>query len=192
MPYKIYAVLFFFYGKIIYFYNLYTQIMMKVELFIREKNIKISDIEDALGLNKKSLKLTSRGIPKKHIKGVIGYLVENYGYKDEMSECEADIPVGNPEWEIIAKRVWNNGFIPKWEDGIIRYRDSDSGLWKRLWDWQSYREKDKGGNFTGKRKIRDEFLPSTGEILRDKIGDYYIAKNGIKVYSFRGNLGDIS
>jgi hypothetical protein len=109
-----------------------------------------------------------------------------------MSECEADIPVGNPEWEIIAKRVWNNGFIPKWEDGIIRYRDSDSGLWKRLWDWQSYREKDKGGNFTGKRKIRDEFLPSTGEILRDKIGDYYIAKNGIKVYSFRGNLGDIS
>jgi hypothetical protein len=166
--------------------------MMKVELFIREKNIKISDIEDALGLNKKSLKLTSRGIPKKHIEGVIGYLVENYGYKDEMSDCEADIPVGKPEKEVRIKHVWNKGFIPKWEDGIIRYRDSESGLWKRLWDWQSYSEKDKGGTFTGKRKIRDEFLPSTGEILRDKIGDYYIAKNGIKVYSFKGNLGNIS
>lgn len=168
--------------------------MKKVELFIKENRIKISEIENSLGLSKKSLKLTDRGIPKKHLEEVIKYLEKNYGYEDNLSESEVDVPIMKPEKVVKINYRWNKNFVPKYTDGIIRYQDPENGLWRRLWEYQSYVEKSKDDN--GKeiktRKIRKEFLPETGEVLRDKIGEYYIARNGIKVYSFKGDLGKIN
>ena len=132
-----------------------------------------------------------RGIPDKYMDSVIKLLVSEYGYVDDNSLSEVDVPEKKPEKVITVSYRWNNNYVPEYTDGIIRYREPGSGLWRRLWEYQSYLEKDKDGNKTGKRKIKGEFLPDTGEILKDKIGKYYVAKNGIKVYSFGGDLSKI-
>lgn len=160
--------------------------MKKVELFIKERNIKISEIESKLNLPKRSIQFTGkRGIPSKYIEDVTNLLVSSYGYIDENSEAEVDIPFGNPEKEIKINYRWNKNFVPKWEDGIVRYQDPENGLWRRLLEYQGYDEKDENGKKTGRRKIKDAYLPDTGEVLVDEIGEYYLAKNGIKVYSFK-------
>ena len=165
--------------------------MKKVELFIKEKGIKINEIEEKLGLPRRSIQFTGgRGIPKKHLSIVIKYLVENHGYDGENSLSEVDKPVGKPEKEIKINHRWNKNFKPSYTDGIIRYQDPENGLWRRLWDFQSYikKSKDDEGNEIKTRKIKKEFLPGTGDILKDDIGEYYLARNGIRVYSFRGDL----
>jgi hypothetical protein len=160
--------------------------MKKIELFIKEKNIKISEIEVKLNLPRRSIQFTGkRGIPTKYIEGVTNLLVSEYGYIDENSQSEVDIPVGNPIKEINVTYRWNKDFVPIWEDGIVRYQDPENGLWRRLLDYQGYPEKDENGNKTGRRKIREEFLPSTRDVFVDDIGEHYIANNGIKVYSFK-------
>jgi hypothetical protein len=169
--------------------------MRKIELFIKERRIKIKDIEEELGIPRRSIQMTKgRGIPDKYISIVTELLVSKYGYVDDNSLADVDIPEKFPEKVVKINYRWNKNFVPKYTDGIIRYQDPENGLWRRLWEYQSYIEKSKDDN--GKeiktRKIRKEFLPETGEVLRDKIGEYYIARNGIKVYSFKGDLGKIN
>lgn len=160
--------------------------MKKVELFIKERNIKISEIERELNLPNRSIQFTGkRGIPSKYIEDVTNLLVSSYGYIDENSESEVDIPFGKPEKEIKINYRWNRGFVPNYEDGILRYQDPENGLWRRLLDYQGYEEKDANGKKTGNRNVKDAYLPKTGELLLDEIGEYYLAKNGIRVYSFK-------
>jgi hypothetical protein len=169
--------------------------MRKIELFIKERRIKIKDIEEELGIPRRSIQMTKgRGIPDKYIGIVTELLVSKHGYIDENSLAEVDIPEKTPEKKIKINYRWNKNFVPKYTDGIIRYQDPENGLWRRLLVYQSYVEKskDENGKEIKTRKIRKEFLPETGEVLRDKIGEYYIARNGIKVYSFKGDLGKIN
>lgn len=78
------------------------------------------------------------------------------------------------------KRVWNKNFVPKYADGIARYQDPEDGLWKRLDSWQRHVVKE-----TGENKLNPEFMPQDmKEVLTDKIGRYYVAKNGVRVYFF--------
>ena len=58
---------------------------------------------------------------------------------------------------------YNAKFKPKFKEGILRFQD-ELGLWRRI---------DK----------TEVFQAETGEVIKDKIGEYYIANNGIKVYT---------
>ena len=147
--------------------------MNKLELFIKEKQVNVSEMERKLGLPHKSLKM-GRGIPRRHVEKIEQYLVENYEYGGEGALDEADPPGGDP----VVQRRWNKDFVPGYKDGILRYQDPDNGLWKRLYSWQSWVVKD-----TGEVKMNEGFLPA-GEELSDKFGKYYMAKNGIKIYKF--------
>jgi hypothetical protein len=158
--------------------------MTKIELYIKEKEINISDLERKLKLPSGSIRITGRGVPAKHIDKVTGLLVKEYGYNSEFNLEEVDKPVS---CEIVEKRVWNKNFIPDYKDGIVRYQDPENGLWKRLSQWQTELKEvtdEKTGEVTKVRKIKEDFLPLTDEIFTDKIGRYYISKCGIKVYKF--------
>jgi hypothetical protein len=150
--------------------------MDTIELFIKEKSVNLSEMERELNLPSKSLR-TDRTLPKKHLPVIIQYLKEKYGYGSvEITE------VDKPEEKSVLQKVWNKNFIPNWHDGIVRYQDPENGLWKRLMAWQSHVVKE-----TGEIKLNDEFLPASQEVFTDKLGRFYVAKNGIKVYKFDKN-----
>jgi hypothetical protein len=158
--------------------------MNKVELFIKEKGIKVIELEKELGLPFRSIKISDRGIPKKYLDKIVEYLKNKYGFDGYLPNIEVDEPISV---EIIIKKSWNKDFIPDYKDGIVRYQDPENGLWKRLSQWQTELKEvvdDKTGEVTKVRKIKDDFLPLTDEIFVDKIGGHYISKCGIKVYKF--------
>jgi hypothetical protein len=103
------------------------------------------------------------------------------------TKVEIDSPEGKPEK--VVKRMWNKNFIPKYKDGIIRYQDPENGLWKRLNDWQrkEFTNKDTG---VVEMKLSPGFMPVSAEIFEDKIGRYYVAVNGMKVYKFDKDIPD--
>ena len=156
--------------------------MNKVELYIKEKDINISELERKLELPSGSIRITGRGIPKVHLQNIISLLERDYGYKDDSSLIEVDIP----EKGVVRKKMYNEGRIPDWHDGIARFRDPENGIWKRFKDWCIRDSVDKA---TGeiKKKITPGFEPATPEIFEDKIGKYTICVNGIKVYKFEKN-----
>jgi len=87
------------------------------------------------------------------------------------------------------KLKYNDGRIPDWKDGILRFRDPDNGLWKRCIEWpvtykmeDGKRVKDNKGNEI--RIIHSKWDADTGEIHTDDIGEFFIAKCGEKVYLF--------
>lgn len=150
--------------------------MNKLELYIKEKEINISDLERKLKLPSGSIRITGRGIPSKHIESMTKLLKSEYGFNSDLEvKQEVDIPDGKP----IVQKIWNKNFIPDYHDGILRYQDPENGLWKRLLGWQSHVVKE-----TGEVKVNEEFLPASKEIFTDKLGRFYVAKNGIKVYKF--------
>ena len=151
--------------------------MTKLELFIKEKEVSVTKMESDLGLPARSIQL-HRGIPKKYINIVEDYLKENFGY-EIIENVEVDIP----EKGVVIKKMYNEGRIPDWHDGIARFRDPENGIWKRFKDWCIRDSVDKA---TGeiKKKITPGFEPATEEVFEDKIGKYTICVNGIKVYKF--------
>lgn len=149
--------------------------MNTIKLFMKEKQVNLLEMERALGIPYKSVRL-DREIPKKYLDVIVGYLKTSYGYTENiLAKEQADVPEGIP----IMQKVWNKNFIPRYKDGILRYQDQDSGLWKRLMSWQSFIEKE-----TGEVKINSKFLPATKEVFEDKLGRFYVAVNGIKIYKF--------
>jgi hypothetical protein len=149
--------------------------MNSVELFIKEKGVNISEMERKLGLPQKSLKI-DRGLPRKHLDVIIGYLKDNYEYSDSDPIVDVDIPV---ESEKVVKRVWNKNFIPDYKDGIERFQSED-GLWRRYKD--ECVSVDKG---TGEIKYSVGYKPVTGGMVyEDKFGKYWLCENGVKVYKF--------
>lgn len=154
--------------------------MNKVELFIKENGIKVTELEKELGLPFRSIKISDRGIPKKYLDKIVSYLEKEYGFDSYNKDAKVDEPDSS---EIITKRVWNKDFIPDYKDGIVRYQDTENGIWKRLMQWQSKEIVDeKTGEV--RRGVKEPFLPLTDEIFTDKIGRYYISRSGIKVYKF--------
>lgn len=151
--------------------------MNKIDLFIKEKNIKFSEIEEDLNLPRRCIQ-KERGVPKKHREVVISYLEEKYGYRDDNPEKEVDEPLSRSI--SVKKKIWNEGMMPNYKDGILRYRDPGNGLWKRLVDHQSQKDKE-----SGRRVIKDEYKPVEKVFNKDEIGEYYVAKNGTKVYTFK-------
>ena len=74
-------------------------------------------------------------------------------------------------------KKYNRRGIPKFKTKDFRYKDKENGLWKRVIDW--HKEKDK---VTGKVDIKDEWKPKDDVVESDKVGDYYVSKNGNNVY----------
>lgn len=149
--------------------------MNSIELYIKEKEINISDLERKLSLPSGSIRITGRGIPEKHLDKVKELLIKDYEFNGKIIE------VDKPEIsQVVTKRVYNVGRIPDWHDNKPRYRDPDNGLWKRLKDWQQWADKE-----TGEIKTNEGFIPISTEILTDEIGEHYITRNGTKVYSFK-------
>lgn len=83
----------------------------------------------------------------------------------------AEIPKGDNSDE--SKLKYGN-YTPAFKDGILRFRDGKTGLWKRYYDWAVHgHEKD------GTPKFK-KGMALTGEVSDD--GKYTFMENGVKVY----------
>lgn len=147
--------------------------MTRLELFIKEKNVPITKMESDLGLPNRSIQL-NRGIPKKYVDVIEGYLEENYGYDYEDSLIEVDEPESRPE----SIKIWNKNFIPKYKDGIERFQSKD-GLWRRYKD--TVVTVDKG---TGEIKVTKGYERVNDKEYEGEFGIYWLCVNGTKVYKF--------
>jgi hypothetical protein len=148
--------------------------MTRLELFIKESNVNITKMESDLGLPNRSIQL-NRGLPKKYVDVIEGYLEENYGYEyKEVSEVVVDAPVGNVE----SKKIWNTNFKPDYRDGIERFQSSE-GLWRRYKDTVTSVDKE-----TGEVKVTKGYEFVHGQTHPGEFGDYRLCVNGTKVYLF--------
>lgn len=147
--------------------------MDNLTLFIKVNGISTTEIEEDLGLPNRSIQL-HRGIPKKYYNQVLE-LMKKYGFEADPT-AEVDSQEGP-----VKKKIYNEGRVPDWHDGIWRFRDPENGLWKRYKDW-CVTKTTEDGKILEKTKKGFEFV--TGEALTDKIGQYMICENGCKVYLF--------
>ena len=143
-----------------------------VEFLKTNPHISIRKIERDLGLRQSSIRLTEEIIPEKSIGKIREYLVEHYGF-GEIVETD-----GNLESKSQVVRKYNVGRIPGFTDGLLRFQD-EIGFWKRVIDFGMVKK-------DGVKILKDEYKPqnlfSYDEKFTDKIGEFYIANNGLKIY----------
>ena len=96
------------------------------------------------------------------------YLENHFGF-GEIVETD-----GNLESKSQIIHRYNVGRIPGFSDGLLRFQD-EVGFWKRVIDFGMVEKE-------GKRILRDNFKPQSEERFTDKIGEFYIANNGLKIY----------
>jgi hypothetical protein len=147
--------------------------MTRIELFIKEKNVPITKMENDLGLPNRSIQL-NRGIPKKYVDVIEGYLEENYGYDYDNSLIEVDEPESKPE----SIKIWNKNFVPNYKDGIERFQSND-GLWRRYKDTVVSLNKE-----TGEIKVTKGYERVNDKEYDGEFGSYWLCVNGTKVYKF--------
>jgi len=142
---------------------------MEIINFLKENShISIREIERELGLAQASIRLAEGILPKKHLEEIRKYLVEHYGFEKLV---DSD---GNLESKSQVIRKYNVGRIPGFTDGIPRFQD-EVGFWKRVTNFGMMEEK-------GIKILKDGFKPQGKERFTDKIGEFYIANNGLKIY----------
>ncbi len=152
--------------------------MEKVIRFLRDRgDIPVRTVEKSLGLPNATINLRLGRITDKHLKVIVGYLREHYGYKEDIVELIGN--KDNPELEKVQiVKMYNVGVIPGFNDSILRYQNNQ-GLWRRLESLSYYeKELDKEGN----KVLKKLWHPANDEVHSDKVGDYYISNNGHKVY----------
>jgi len=134
--------------------------------FLRNKGITANSIEAALNLPNASISLSKDRVSKKHLGIIVKYLEDEYGFTPDYK--------GKPN--VSSQRRWMDGWQFGASDNEERFRDPDNGLWKRVKDYGMAKDKD------GRLSLKDGFKAVDGEAHQDNTGEYYIAKNGLKVY----------
>ncbi len=150
---------------------------MIIEFLKCNENISINKMEKELGLANRTVRTDgSRGIPDKYIEMIEDYL-KPFGYDPDITSLiKEEIKKDNSNTSTVVKKIWNEGWILGYDDKIYRYRDEE-GLMRRL------EPKDYISEVDGKGKeIEKKWQPQDGSVYDDEIGQFYIAKNGIKVY----------
>jgi len=143
--------------------------MKKIVKFLKANpHISIREMERDLELRQSSVNLKKGVIPEKSVEKVREYLENHFGF-GEIVDLD-----GNLESKSQVVRKWNVGRIPGFSDGLLRFQD-EVGLWKRVVNFGMV-EKD------GKKVLRDGYKPQSEERFTDKIGGFYIAINGMKIY----------
>lgn len=143
--------------------------MKKIVEFLKANtHISIRKIERDLELRQSSIRLTEGIIPEKSVEKIREYLIEYFGFGP------LEYLDGNLESKTQVVHRYNVGRIPGFTDGLLRFQD-EIGLWKRVANFGMI-EKD------GKKVLKDGFKPQGEECFTDKIGEFYIANNGLKIY----------
>lgn len=75
-------------------------------------------------------------------------------------------------------KTYNAGRIPKFKDVIHRFQNKQ-GVWRRIVDNCMVVDKN---NKLGSKILKKDFIAKDDEVLKDKIGSFYVANNGVKVY----------
>jgi hypothetical protein len=151
--------------------------MTRIELFIKEKSISTTKMETDLGLPARSIQI-HRGIPRKYIDVIEGYLEENYGYECKIPIVSSVVEVDKPVGTVEVKKIWNVNFVPDYKDGIERFQSS-VGLWRRYKDTVTSINKE-----TGEIKIIKGYEKINDIIYEGEFGSYWLCVNGTKVYKF--------
>jgi len=143
--------------------------MKKIVEFLRlNPHISIREMERDLGLRQSTINLSKGIIPERYLNKVREYLENHFGF-GEIVDLN-----GNLESKTQVVHRYNVDRIPGFTDGLLRFQD-EIGFWKRVADFGMV-EKD------GKKVLKDSYKPQSEERFTDKIGEFYIANNGLKIY----------
>jgi len=147
----------------------FKKLMKEIVEFLKENpHISIRKMERDLRLRQSSIRLTEGIIPEKYLEKIREYLIEYFGFGP------LEYLDGNLESKSQVVHRYNVGRIPGFTDGLLRFQD-EVGLWKRVMNFGMI-EKD------GKKVLRDGYKSQGEERFTDKIGEFYIANNGFKIY----------
>ena len=154
---------------------------------IKLNDVNVRQVEKDLDIPHGCISIAKEYVSSKYT-DVIG------NYLSGMSVKAVDLPIiKNSDNDVgtFKKRLkYNEGRVPDFGDGIWRYRDPDNGLWKRVIDWHYAIKKDEQGNKVKDRlgndvrTVKESWQPSDDVVHKDKIGEFYVANNGEKVYLF--------
>ena len=154
---------------------------------IKLNDVNVRQVEKDLDIPHGCISIAKEYVSSKYT-DVIG------NYLSGMSVKAVDLPViKNSDNDVgtFKKRLrYNEGRVPDFSDGIWRYRDPDNGLWKRVIEWHYAIKKDEQGNKVKDRlgndvrTVKESWQPSDDVVHKDKIGEFYVANNGEKVYLF--------
>jgi hypothetical protein len=143
--------------------------MKEIVKFLRlNPHISIREMERDLELRQSSINLSKGVIPEKSVEKVREYLENHFGF-GEIVDLD-----GNLESKSQVVHRYNVDRKPGFTDGLLRFQD-EIGLWKRVVNF-GMAERD------GKKVLRDGYKPQGEERFTDKIGEFYIANNGLKIY----------
>ena len=130
--------------------GLFYFITMSILDFIKDNEISKREIEKELGMPEKSFK----GVPAKWKEKIKEYLTKEYNYPYGYDKIGFERPQKvTPGWK-------GQNRLPGFKDGIMRYRDHDSGLWRKV---------------TG-------VVDTDAELFEDEVGSYIIFKD-YRVYT---------
>lgn len=179
----------------------------KVLAYLEKRDdIYLRMIEDGIGAPRGSLRVSEGVLPKKWIDSMINYLVKTHGYnpksdidipqdlkpvKDSGYTGKLDLLAFHSSQKIKSpgetidgvfipgdkKRWYGQGRIPGFTDGVLRFRDPETGLWRR-YDEHAY-----------SRGLLKKGWELDGEVFEDKVGEYQkIGYRDLLIYSsFKGD-----
>lgn len=143
--------------------------MENVIAFLESReDISIRTIEKELEIPNATINMRKKYITPKHLQVVVSYLQHHFGYDKDVPELINHVDNTGPTQVV---KMYNVKRKPGFKDGLLRFQDKQ-GLWKRISQW-----------CMEKGEIRDSYKAATGELLVDKIGEYYMSNNGTKVYT---------
>jgi len=150
--------------------------MKKIVKFLRlNPHISIREMERDLGLSQASIRLADGILPKKHLGEIREYLENHFGF-GEIVDLD-----GNLESKTQVVHRYNVGRIPGFDDGLLRFQD-EFGLWKRVMNFGMIEKKICETNHSKVKVLKEDYKPQNEERFTDKIGEFYIANNGLKIY----------
>lgn len=151
---------------------------MIIEFLRCNENISINKMEKELGLANRTVRTDgSRGISDKYIEMIENYL-KPFGYDSGITPLKKEeIRKDNSDTSAVVKKIWNEGWILGYDDKIYRYKDEE-GLMRRLEPKDYLPEVD-----SKEKEVEKKWQPQDESVYNDEIGEFYIAKNGIKVYT---------
>ena len=156
--------------------------------FIRLNEVSIRQIEKDLDVPTGTINTGKAYITPKHKDRIVTHLIEYH----QLNQTDLSISknMDNVANKPVKRLKYNEGRVPDFGDGIWRYRDPDNGLWKRVIEWHYAIKKDEQGNKVKDRlgndvrTVKESWQPSDDVVHKDKIGEFYVANNGEKVYLF--------
>ena len=147
--------------------------MKEIVKFLKlNPHISIREMERDLELRQSTINLSKGFIPERYLDKVREYLENHFGF-GEIVDLD-----GNLESKSQVVHRWNVDRIPGFDDGLLRFQD-EVGLWKRVVNFGATEV------FVGKvgtMVLKDSYKPQSEERFTDKIGEFYIANNGLKIY----------